>query len=204
MLCKLTRIAGFGAVVILVGVCSAFAASYRVDSHYSTFEVQNDVRPVMGSFEQFEGNIVYEPVRVEDSSVEFSLKTKSFKVKNDDVTLLGGLFFDLANYPEINFKSSKVENLGDKLMVTGTLSMLGVSREVVVPVKILGRGNHPETGMPMAGFAADMKIKLSEMGVDRWVNAAGILGDTLNIRLKMVGVSNEAQAKLKTQHVSKL
>lgn len=99
-------------------------------------------------------------------------------------------------HPEITFKSTRVENRGSELLVTGTLMMMGVSKEVKVPVKILGRGNHPKTGLPIAGFDAQMKFKLSDLGVDVWTNAAGILGDTLNIRLKMVGVDKELQANL--------
>ena len=82
--------------------------------------------------------------------------------------------------------------------------MLGVTREVTIPVRILGRGTHPETGAPIVGFAADMKVKLSEMGVDAWTNATGILGDTLNIRLKMVGVENDAHASVQTKSPEKL
>lgn len=205
MLFKNTRMAGIGALVLLFAAGSAFATNYRVDTHYSTFEVQNDIRPVKGTFDNFEGQIVYEPIRVEDSSVEFCFKANSFQVKNDDVLMGAGLFFDLDKHPEIRFKSSKVENWGDKLMVTGRLSMLGVTREVTVPVKILGRGVHPQTGEPIAGFAADMKVNLSDMGVDAWSNATGILGDTLNIRLKMVGVENDAaQAQIKSKSGNKL
>lgn len=204
MLSKLMRIAGIGAVALLVGVGSVFGATYRVDTDYSTFEVQNDIRAVKGSFDQFDGQIVYEPIQVENSSVAFCLKANSFKVQNDGVMMAGSLFFDLNKHPEIQFESTKVENWGDKLKVTGTLSMLGITREVVIPVQILGRGVHPKTGVPIAGFAADIKIKLSDLGVDTWTNATGILGDTLHIRLKMVGVENDAQAQVKTKHPSKL
>jgi len=196
--------AGIGALVLLFAAGSAFATTYQVDTHYSTFEVQNDIRPVKGTFDNFEGQIVYEPVQVEDSSIEFCVKANSFKVKNDDVMMAAGFFFDLNKHPEIRFKSSKVENWGDKLMVTGTLSMLGVTREVTVPVKILGRGTHPKTGEAIAGFSADMKVKLSDMGVDAWTNATGILGDSLNLRLKMVGVENDTQAQVETKHPEKL
>jgi polyisoprenoid-binding protein YceI len=162
------------------------------------------IRPVKGTFDNIEGQFVYEPIQVEDSSIEFCLKANSFKVQNDDVTMAGRFFFDLNKHPEIRFKSSKVENWTDRLMVTGSLTMLGVTREVTIPVRILGRGTHPETGAPIVGFAADMKVKLSEMGVDAWTNATGILGDTLNIRLKMVGVENDAHASVQTKSPEKL
>ncbi|MDA0709850.1 MAG: YceI family protein [bacterium] len=115
-----------------------------------------------------------------------------------------GLFFDLSKHPEIRFESSKVVNTGDKLMVTGTLSMLGVTREVTVPVRILGRGTHPETGEAIAGFEAEMKVKLSDLGVDAWTQATGILGDSLNIRLRMVGVDQVPQAQVVRKYPEKL
>ena len=196
MLSKLTHAAGIGALALLLTAGTALAATYRVDSGYSSFEVQNDYRPVTGTFEDFEGTIVYEPVQVEKSSMNFIFKTRSFSVQGDQVKMPGKMFFDLEKYPEVRFESTSVVNAGNKLMVTGTLSMLGVTREVTIPVKILGRGTHPETGEPIAGFAAEMKVKLSDLGVGAWTQAAGILGDTLKIRLKMVGVENNAQAKL--------
>lgn len=204
MLSKHTRIIGLGALVLLFVAGSAFATTYKVDSKYSTFEVQNDIRPVKGTFNNFEGQIVYEPIQVENSSIEFCVKANSFKVQNDDVWMAAGLFFNLDKHPEIRFKSSKVENWGDKLMVTGSFSMLGVTREVRVPVKILGRGTDPKTGFPIAGFAANMQVKLSELGVDAWTNATGILGDTLNLHLKMVGVENDTHAQIETRGLGKL
>lgn len=204
MLSKHVRMIGLGALVLLFAAGSAFATTYKVDTKYSTFEVQNDIRPVKGTFENFEGQIVYEPIQVEASSIEFCVKANSFKVKNDDVLMGAALFFNLDKHPEIRFKSSKVENWGDKLMVTGSFSMLGVTREVRIPVEILGRGIDPKTGDPLAGFAADMQVKLSELGVDSWTNATGILGDTLNIRLKMVGVENDTQAQIEIEGSEKL
>lgn len=196
MLSKLTRTAGVGALALMLITGSTSATTYQVDPSFSSFELQNDIRPVKGTFSQIEGKVVYEPAAVEASSVEFRVATNSFKVENDNVVMGASLFFDLNKHPEIQFKSTRVENRGSELMVTGVLTMMGVSKEVTVPVKILGRGEHPKTGLPIAGFAAQMKLKLSDLGVDAWTNAAGILGDTLNIRLKMVGVDKEIQAKL--------
>lgn len=196
MLSKLTRTAGIGALALMLAAGSAFATTYQVDPAFSSFELQNDIRPVKGTFSQIEGKVVYEPAALEDSSVEFRVAANSFKVKNDNVVMGASLFFDLDKHPEISFQSTSVKNKGSELQVTGTLTMMGVSKEVTVPVKILGRGNHPRTGMPIAGFAAQVKIKLSDLGVDAWANAAGILGDTLNVRLKMVGVDKELHANM--------
>jgi polyisoprenoid-binding protein YceI len=204
MLSIQTRFVGIGALIAIFAAGSAYATTYRVDTHYSKVEVQNSVRPVTGTFQAFEGQIVYEPVQVEDSSVSFCIKANSFQVKQEDVRMGAGLFFDLSKHPEIRFESSKVVNTGDKLMVTGTLSMLGVTREVTVPVRILGRGTHPETGEAIAGFEAEMKVKLSDLGVDAWTQATGILGDSLNIRLRMVGVDQVPQAQVVRKYPEKL
>ncbi|MBT4138190.1 MAG: polyisoprenoid-binding protein [Candidatus Latescibacteria bacterium] len=204
MLSNYTRKIGFGALVLLFAAGSAFATTYKVDTQYSAFEVQNDIRPVKGTFDHFEGQIVYEPAQVEDSSIEFRAKAKSFKVENDNIVMGAALFFNLDKHPEIRFKSSKVEAWGNRLMVTGSFSMLGITRVVRVPVQVLGRGTDPKTGLPIAGFAADMQVKLSDLGVDTWTNATGILGDTLNIRLKMVGVENDTQALTKLKSPERL
>jgi polyisoprenoid-binding protein YceI len=204
MLSRFFHIAGIAVLILVLFTGNAASSTYRVDPAYSSFDVQNDIHPVKGSFENFEGTIVYEPTQVEKSSVDFCLKANSFKVQSDDVIMGGGLFFDLNKHPEIRFHSTSIVNNGDYLLVTGNLSMLGETRQVTLPVEILGRGTHPKEGLPIAGFAAKLKVKISDLGVNTWTNATGILGNTLNIQLKLVGVNKEAQVNIPKQIPSKL
>ena len=41
-------------------------------------------------------------------------------------------------------------------MVTGNLTLHGVTRQMVLPVAVLGVGVHPRTKAPVAGFEAEV------------------------------------------------
>ena len=92
MLSKLTLTAGIGALALILATGGAFATTYQVDPAFSSFEVQNDIRPIKGTLSQLEGKVVYEPTAVENSSVEFRVAANSFKVQNDDVVMGASLF----------------------------------------------------------------------------------------------------------------
>jgi polyisoprenoid-binding protein YceI len=70
--------------------------------------------------------------------------------------------------------------------------MLGVTREVTLPVAILGRGTHPESGLPIAGLETEFTIRLSDFNMNKKTDAAVILGDQIKFKLKTVGVGSSS------------
>ena len=86
------------------------------------------------------------PARPEASSVVFTIKATSIDTNNShrDNDLRSDNFFDVAKFPEITFKSSKIAATGkDTYAVTGTFTMHGVSKEVTLPVTYLGSMKDP-------------------------------------------------------------
>ena len=83
-------------------------------------------------------------------------------------------FFDAAKYPDITFKSTKVEKAGaEQLKVTGDLTVHGVTKPVTLAVKINKIGDNPMVKAPSAGFDADVTIKRSLFGVDKYIPNVG-------------------------------
>ncbi len=79
-------------------------------------------------------------------------------------------FFDAAKYPDITFKSTKVEKTGaDTLAVTGDLTVHGVTKPETLAVKINKIGENPMMKSQSAGFDAEATIKRSDFGVDKYV-----------------------------------
>jgi len=79
-------------------------------------------------------------------------------------------FFDAAKFPNVTFKSTKVEKAGaDALKVTGDLTVHGVTKPVTLAVKVNKIGDNPMMKAASAGFDADVTIKRSEFGVDKYV-----------------------------------
>jgi polyisoprenoid-binding protein YceI len=83
-------------------------------------------------------------------------------------------FLDAAKNPNITFKSTKVEKAGAaELKVTGDLTVHGVTKPVTLAVKVNKVGDNPMMKAPSAGFDADVTIKRSEFGVDKFIPNVG-------------------------------
>jgi polyisoprenoid-binding protein YceI len=79
-------------------------------------------------------------------------------------------FFDAAKYPDITFKSTKVEKVGASgLKIVGNLTIHGVTKPVTLNAKINKIGENPMMKKASAGFDATTTIKRSEFGVDKYV-----------------------------------
>jgi polyisoprenoid-binding protein YceI len=75
-------------------------------------------------------------------------------------------FFDASKYPEIRFKSTKVEKSGaEGLKITGDLSIHGITKPVTLNAKINKIGDNAMMKTKSAGFDADVTLKRSDFGV---------------------------------------
>ncbi|PZQ10729.1 MAG: polyisoprenoid-binding protein [Rhodanobacter denitrificans] len=125
-----------------------------------------------GHFGQIEGTLVYDEADPTRSSVEATLPLAGLDthVTKLDEHLKKDEFLDAAKYPTITFKSTKVETAGSgKLKVTGDLTLRGVTKPVVLDVKLNGAGPHPMKKVPAIGFDATTTIKRSEFGIGAYV-----------------------------------
>ena len=111
----------------------------------------------------------------DDAGVEATLKAASIDtgVADRDAHLRGPDFFDAERFPDITFRSTRVENPptkdGDKFRVTGDLVMRGTAMEVVLDCEYLGRGTDP-WGKTRAGFSFRTEIDRREWGL-KWNQA---------------------------------
>jgi polyisoprenoid-binding protein YceI len=165
------------ASVLALVSAGAFAApiTYKLDpSHTDVLFTWNHLgfsNPT-GHFGQIEGTLVYDEADPTRSSVEATLPLAGLDthVAKLDEHLKKDEFLDAAKYPTITFKSTKVETAGSgKLKVTGDLTLRGVTKPVVLDVKLNGAGPHPMKKVPAIGFDATTTIKRSEFGIDAYV-----------------------------------
>ena len=173
------------AVFALALAVPAQGATWNVDAAHSHvgFSVRHLLTPVPGSFGDFTGTIVYDEENPAASSVEFTVHTASIDTNNErrDNHLRSADFFDAENHPTLTFKSKKVAPLGgNNLAVTGDLTIRGVTKEVTVPVEVLGVMGDK------AGFQTELTIDRKEYGVvwNRALDQGGtVLGDDVKILL---------------------
>jgi polyisoprenoid-binding protein YceI len=153
---------------------SAGVESYSVDANHSEvgFQIRHLMSKVRGSFDRFAGTITLDVAAMENSAVDFTIESASISTRHEkrDGHLRSPDFFDVAKFPAISFKSSKVKPLGgDRYDVTGTFTMRGVTKELTLPVTYLGAAKDPR-GNPTVGFETSIQLNRKEYGVN-W-NAA--------------------------------
>jgi len=126
------------------------------------------------TLEKFSGDFELDTADLTKSSiaVTFPLEGLHTGVAKLDEDLKSPGFFDAAKYPEITFKSTKVEKTGaDGLRITGDLTVHGVTRPVVLSGKVNKMGDNPMSKRPSAGFDAETTFNRSDFGVGKMVPA---------------------------------
>lgn len=95
-----------------------------------------NLRTVKGKFTNMEGTISFNPKNINKSYLNVCIDTQSLKTdtKRRDRNLKKKGFFDVENYPEICFESESVLKIFGDYIVTGKLTMLGVSKTVRIPL----------------------------------------------------------------------
>jgi len=136
-----------------------------------------------GKFMNVDGKVLLDEKEPANSSVEVTIPVAAglSGVPKLDEHLQGPDFFDTAKFPTATFKSDKVELTGkDTAKVTGTLTLHGVSKPVVLDVKL----NKLDINMfkkKTAGFTATTTIKRSDFGIVTYLPA---LGDEVTIQIE--------------------
>jgi polyisoprenoid-binding protein YceI len=189
------------------GLASAVAGdrstveTYGVDQVHSqvTFQVRHMLSRTRGRFTDFDGTIRLDRERPESSSVEFRVRAASIDTDNPqrDEHLRSGDFFDASRHPDVVFRSEHVKPVGkDRYDVTGTLSLRGVEKRLVLPVTFLGTAKDP-WGNVRAGFATEAVLNRKEFGMV-WNaaldNGGLLLGDEVTVTIELETVQQVAAA----------
>ncbi len=169
------------------------AGTYNFDRAHSSigFRVKHmGLVDVPGYFRDFTGTINYN-TDVTKSSVEFTAKMTSVDtgVEGRDKHLRSADFFEVEKFPEMTFKSTKVEKSGNQWMITGNLTMKGVTKQVSFPFNIAGF-LPGERGTRM-GATAETTINRKDFGVNygnTLPNGTAQLSDDVKIVLNIEAV----------------
>jgi polyisoprenoid-binding protein YceI len=144
--------------------------SYTVDNAHSDigFSVRHMVfAKVRGHFTKWTAQVSFDPAAAAKSSVEVSVDAASIDTREPqrDGHLKSPDFLDVEKYPQITFKSRRVESAGDKrYKVIGDLTIHGVTRETSLDAEELGRGRDP-WGNDRVLFGAKGSIDRREFGL---------------------------------------
>ena len=190
-----TAIAIAIAVVVALPVL-AHADSWQIDSSHTSVEFtvrHMMISNVKGQFQKTTGTITANGNDPASAKVNVTIDASSVdtRVERRDAHLKSPDFLDVAKFPTITFKSTKVEAAGpNKWTMTGDLTIHGVTRPVVLDVE--GSGPPIQVmGHTRAGASATGKIKRSDFGLtwNKALETGGVLvGDDIAISIDVEAV----------------
>src|SRR5690606_39015889 len=143
--------------------------SWKIDPAHS--QIQFSVRHMMistvrGEFESFEGTIDFDQNNPENSKVYVEIDASSIDTRENDRDnhLRSADFFNVEQHPTIVFKSKRVEPTSkNKGRIIGDLTIVGVTKEVVVDVELEGVAKSP-WGQTVAGFSGYAELNRKDWG----------------------------------------
>ncbi|MEO5718801.1 MAG: YceI family protein [Chthoniobacterales bacterium] len=164
--------------------------TYKIDPVHSSisFKVRHFFSYVNGSFKTFDGTITVDPDHPEKSSVTATIDATSVDTRNEkrDEDLRSADFFEVAKYPTITFKSKSVKQTGaDSGDIIGDLTLHGVTKEITLHAKFLGKGKGMG-GKAISGWqVAPEPIKRSEYGLtwSKAVEGTAVVGEDVTISI---------------------
>jgi polyisoprenoid-binding protein YceI len=174
---------------------------YRVDAGHSVigFSIKHfEISFVRGRFKEFTSTIHYDAADVTKSTVEFNAKVESIDtgVAGRDNHLRTADFFDVAKFPEMTFKSTKVEKKGKGYVVHGDFTLKGVTKPISFPFNVVGAVKD-NRGNVRFGVAAETKINRRDYGITwgaKMANGGLNVADEVNIELQLEAVKAAAPA----------
>jgi len=180
----------------------AGAASYKIDPAHSsvTFTVAHmAISKVHGRFDKFSGTLDYTPGETKTWKTEAVIETASINTSaaDRDNHLRSPDFFNAEKFPAMTFKSVKVSGVkGMKGKVHGELTLMGVTRPVVLEVEASGPATDP-WGNERLGAVATTVINRKDFGLvwNKVLETGGLLvGEKVNITLELEFVKEKTAA----------
>lgn len=103
------------------------------------FKIKNAGIKVDGSFTGLKGTIAFDPNALDKSYFDVSIESKTVYTGTNarDAHLKKEEYFHVEKYPEIRFKSKKIERTKTGFVTTGSLTLKGVTKEIKIPFTYL-------------------------------------------------------------------
>jgi polyisoprenoid-binding protein YceI len=177
-------------------ICFAGARAedtYTVDPvhSYVGFSISHMViNNVKGKFKDFSGAVVVDGSALKEA--HGSIQTKSVDTSNQgrDQHLRSPDFFDAEKFPEMTFKSKRVDVAGGKSTLVGDFTMHGVTKEVSLAAKLSGPIKDPQ-GKMRVGLKATGELSRKDFGMtfNKTMETGGlIVGDSVELEINAEAV----------------
>lgn len=167
--------------IALVSFSANAAEKYKLDPHHSAVEwkaTHFGFSSPSGKFSEIEGSLSLDEKYPTKSFIDVTIQMDNLFTGYDnfDNHLKSADFFNVEKYPTATFKSTKVIITGkNTAKVYGDLTMVGVTKNILLNVKLNKIAVSPITQKKTAGFSGTAVIKRSEFKIDYGIPAVGDL-----------------------------
>jgi polyisoprenoid-binding protein YceI len=186
--------------ILLTGSQSVLANArvWELDKNHSNFyfSVGHILSKVHGHFDDYSGEVRFDPANLAESRFYFEIKTNSIytNIGKRDKHLKSADFFDSAKYPLLIFESIKITDVGDGLFeVQGKFTVKGQVYDLVLPLTFAGIQDHPAAkGKEVIGFNGKVTIdRLAyKIGAGKFYDM-GVAGKDVEIFVTLEGLSGK-------------
>lgn len=168
-----------------------FAGNYNVDSSHTNaaFTVKHMmITNVTGKFNDVAGSFEFDEKTKTLKSLNGEIVVASINTANEkrDEHLKADDMFDVAKFPKIIFKTTKVENNA----IYGDFTMKGVTKNIKLELENGGIITDP-WGKQRAGFELEGKINRKDFGItwNKVLETGGVaVGEEIKLQIAMEGI----------------
>lgn len=152
-----------------------------VKGHFNTFTGTGETNA--------DGTIKSAELSIDAASINTNVEARDNHLRSAD-------FFDVEKFPKITFKSTKIDQKGTDISITGDLTIHGATK----PVTLTGEFTAPVTdpwGNARSALAVATKINRKDWGLhyNQALEAGGwVVGEEVKINVEFEAVAEKAQA----------
>ena len=168
------------ACLTAAGVALA-AEKYEIDAGHSRIEFtvrHFGVSNVRGEFREYGSELMFDEADPVRSSIKLRIKTGSVDTDHGqrDEHLRGDDFFNAEAFPEMVFESTGISGGDGAYTVTGHLTIRETTKEIELPVSVVGPMRDP-LGMMRMGIEGEVTIDRQDYGMkfSRTMDNGGLL-----------------------------
>lgn len=180
----------------LAPTASAAPRVYEVDRGRSevSFLIGHMIGKVRGKFTRFAGRIEGDLESPGSATMELVIQAASINtgLPRRDEHLRGSDFFDVKVHPDLVFRSEKIVPRGkDRYDVTGALTMRGVTKRIVLPVRLV-RTDLGAGGVEKVRFDVTTTLDRRDFGIvwNKLLERGGVLlGDEVTVEIELEAVA---------------
>ena len=165
---------------------------WRIDRSHSAanFSVRhNVVSTVRGQLGPISGKVEWDGKDVRTVTADVSIDMNGINTQNEgrDRHLRNPDFFDVANHPNMTFKSKRVDAVADgRFKLVGDLTIRGNTKEVVLDVEGPSAFMKSQRGV-LTGATATTKISRKEFGIlwNNMIEMMPVVGDEVTVTIDL-------------------